>query len=178
MQLCRPKRRCTLARLGAIDLRAQTQIPSVLRSDIHEGASVKAGARRDRDFPNIHSASPAKAGRHETFCGRPHSHRRRRAAPCRSSGYNLGPALDLDLAPADPRPGILCVHLTNGCRFAGSPPGRLRHRVPRRSEASGGPGGEGPGPAAPSPQDGGPQAPPGPPDAGTRRHRVPVGARR
>jgi hypothetical protein len=26
-------RRCTLARLGAIDLRAQTQIPSVLRSD-------------------------------------------------------------------------------------------------------------------------------------------------
>src|SRR5262245_34191756 len=33
MQLCRPKRRCTLARLGAIDLRAQTQIPSVLRTD-------------------------------------------------------------------------------------------------------------------------------------------------
>ena len=36
MQLCRPKRRCTLARLGAIDLRAQTQIPRVLRSDTPE----------------------------------------------------------------------------------------------------------------------------------------------
>jgi hypothetical protein len=36
MQLCRPKRRCTLARLGAIDLRAQTHIPSVLRADTPE----------------------------------------------------------------------------------------------------------------------------------------------
>jgi methyl-accepting chemotaxis protein len=37
-----------------------------LRSNIHEEAFVKAGARRVRAFPNIHSASPTAAGRHET----------------------------------------------------------------------------------------------------------------
>jgi hypothetical protein len=37
----------------------------VRRSDIHEEASVKAGARRAREFPNIHSASSADAERHE-----------------------------------------------------------------------------------------------------------------
>ena len=95
----------SVARFGLIDRTAQYPLCNLLRSDIHEGASVKAGARRDRDFPDIHSASPAAAGRHETLCGRPHLHRRRRVAPSRSSGYNLGPALDLDLAPADPRPG-------------------------------------------------------------------------
>jgi hypothetical protein len=64
---------------------------------------------------------------------------------------------------------------------AGSPGahlGGLRHRVPHCTEAWGGPGEEGPGPAVPSPQDGGPQAPPGLPQAGTRRHRLLVGARR
>ena len=35
----------------------------MLRSDIHEEAFVKAGARRVRDFPNIHSASSAAAER-------------------------------------------------------------------------------------------------------------------
>ena len=34
-------RRCTLARLGAIDLRAQTQIPSVLRSDTPKQVGAK-----------------------------------------------------------------------------------------------------------------------------------------
>ena len=34
-------------------------------SDIHEEASVKTGARRARDFPDIHSASSAVAERHE-----------------------------------------------------------------------------------------------------------------
>src|SRR5262249_47374116 len=43
----------------------------VLRSDIHEGAAVKAGARRVRDFPDIHSASPAAAGRHERYAVAP-----------------------------------------------------------------------------------------------------------
>jgi hypothetical protein len=41
------------------------------RSDIHEGVSVKTGARRARDFPDIPSASPAAAERHETLCGCP-----------------------------------------------------------------------------------------------------------
>jgi hypothetical protein len=50
---------------GLIDLRSEAQFASALKSDIHEGASVKAGARRVRDSPNIHSASPAQAGRHE-----------------------------------------------------------------------------------------------------------------
>ncbi len=67
------------------------------RPDIHEEASVKTGARRSRDFPDIHSASSAKAERHERVCGCSHSHRRRRNAPCRASGCNLSPALDLDV---------------------------------------------------------------------------------
>ena len=37
----------------------------LLRSDIHEEVSVKTGARRARDFPDIHSASSAAAERHE-----------------------------------------------------------------------------------------------------------------
>jgi hypothetical protein len=41
---------------------AQGNLRNLLRSDIHEGASVKTGARRLRDFPNIHSASPAWRG--------------------------------------------------------------------------------------------------------------------
>src|SRR5215207_3881885 len=70
---------------------------SVRRSDVHEEASVKTGARRLRDFPDIHSASSAMAERHERVCGRPHSLPRRRDAPRRTSGCDLGPALDLDL---------------------------------------------------------------------------------
>jgi hypothetical protein len=69
------------------------------RSDIHEEASVKTGARRSRDYPDIHSASSAKAERHERVCGCSHSHQRRRNAPCRTPGCNLSPALDLDVNP-------------------------------------------------------------------------------
>jgi hypothetical protein len=63
-----------------------------LRSDVHEEASVKTGARRSRDFPDIHSASSATAERHERVCGRFHSIPRRRNAPCRTPGYDLSPA--------------------------------------------------------------------------------------
>src|SRR5205809_570953 len=34
-------------------------------ADIHEEASAKTGARRSRDYPDIHSASSAGAERHE-----------------------------------------------------------------------------------------------------------------
>lgn len=51
--------------------------------------------------------------------------------------------------------------------------GGLRHAVPRRTEVTGGPEGEGPRPAVPSPQDRGPQAPSGPLVAVSRRHRLP-----
>jgi hypothetical protein len=67
------------------------------RPDIHDEACVKTGARRLRDFPDIHSASSVLAERHENVCGRSHSIPRRRDAPRRTSGYDLGPALDLDL---------------------------------------------------------------------------------
>src|SRR5262249_455125 len=69
------------------------------RADIHEEASVKPRARRNRDFPDIHSASSAFAERHEKVCGCSHSHQRRRTAPCRTPGCNLSPALDLDVEP-------------------------------------------------------------------------------
>src|SRR6516165_6261383 len=75
------------------------------RSDIHEEASVKTGASRLRDIPDIHSASSAMAEHHERVCGRSHSTPRRRIAPRRTSGCDLGPALDLDLdrlLPAGP----------------------------------------------------------------------------
>src|SRR5262249_55586201 len=126
------------------------------RSDIHEGASVKTGARRVRDFPNIHPASPASAGRHETVSGRSHSRQRRRSAPCRTPGCDLSPALDLDQSSCRPasRPLVLFAAV------------RRRFMPPAHREASGGPGGEGPPPAVPSPQEGGPQAPPGPPEPG------------
>src|SRR5215471_3975317 len=74
---------------------------STRRSAIHEEASVKTGARRLRDCPDIHSASAAQAERHEKVCGCSHSHQRRRIAPCRTPGCNLSPALDLDLRPLD-----------------------------------------------------------------------------
>jgi hypothetical protein len=79
--------------------------PCALRSDVHEEASVKTGARRSRDFPDIHSASSATAERHEGVCGRSHSIPRRRDAPRRTSGCDLSPATDLDLdglLPAGP----------------------------------------------------------------------------
>jgi hypothetical protein len=72
------------------------------RSDVHEEASVKTGARRWRDLPDIHSASSAMAEHHERVCGRSHSIPRRRAAPRRTSGCDLSPALDLD----GPVPGM------------------------------------------------------------------------
>ena len=67
------------------------------RSDVHEEASVKTGARRLRDFPDIPSASSALAERQERVYGRSHSIPRRRHAPRRTSGCDLGPATDLDL---------------------------------------------------------------------------------
>jgi hypothetical protein len=75
----------------------RSSLSCALRSDFHEEASVKTGARRWRDFPNIHSASSAMAERHETVCGRSHSIPRRRDAPRRTSRCDLSPALDLDL---------------------------------------------------------------------------------
>jgi hypothetical protein len=62
-----------------------------LRSDVHEETSVKTGARRLRDFPDIHSPSSALATRHESVCGRSHSTPRRRIAPRRTSGCDLIP---------------------------------------------------------------------------------------
>ena len=94
-----------------------------LRSDLHEEVFVKTGARRLRDFPDIHSASAAAAARHESVCGCPHSHQRRRSAPCRTPGCNLSPALDLDVEPSSDR---------------STAPGTVRGN---REEASGGPGG-------------------------------------
>src|SRR5262249_19211926 len=67
------------------------------RSAIHEEPSVKTGARRLWDFPDIHSASSALQERHEKVCGCSHSHRRRRNPPWRTPGCNLSPALDLDV---------------------------------------------------------------------------------
>jgi hypothetical protein len=40
-------------------------------SDIHEEASVKTGARRARNFPDIHSASSTLAERHELYAVAP-----------------------------------------------------------------------------------------------------------
>ncbi len=42
---------------------------------------------------------PQKAERHERVCSCSHSHHRRRNAPCRTSGCNLSPAVDLDVKP-------------------------------------------------------------------------------
>jgi hypothetical protein len=80
----------------------------IRRSDIHEEASVKTGARRLRDFPDIHSASSAMTERQERVFGRPHSTPRRRDAPRRTSGCDLGPATDLDLDSLLP---VVPVHL-------------------------------------------------------------------
>jgi hypothetical protein len=55
-----------LGLLAGLPIHTDPETTARAWSDIHEGASVKTGARRDRDFPNIHSASPALAGRHET----------------------------------------------------------------------------------------------------------------
>jgi hypothetical protein len=159
---------CT-GRMGRRQMRwAGTQASEQMRvglSDIHEGASVKTGARRDRDFPNLHSASPASAERQEIVCGCSPSHRRRRTAPCRTPGCNLSPAPDLDKTSRSPSSPHGASPAPTSGRFA-----RPVHR-----EASGGPGGEGPKPAVPSPQEGGLQAPPGPPEAWAR-HRRPTQA--
>jgi hypothetical protein len=83
-------------------LRRKKPRPCARRSDIHEEAFVKTGARRLRDFPDIHSASAAAAARHERACACPHSHQRRRSAPCRTPGCNPSPALGLDGEPFGP----------------------------------------------------------------------------
>jgi hypothetical protein len=80
----------------------QADVGGARRSDIHEGAAVKAGAGRARDFPDIHSASPAEAGRHEAVYGCSHSHQRRRNAPCRTPGCHLSPALGPNMVPLGP----------------------------------------------------------------------------
>jgi hypothetical protein len=92
-----------LARAGKRGGQATLGTPCARRSDIHEEVFVKTGARRLRDFPDIHSASAAAAARHESVCGCPHSHQRRRSAPCRTPGCNLSPALDLDVEPSSDR---------------------------------------------------------------------------
>src|SRR5215469_10009701 len=74
-------------------------IANALRSDVHEEASVKTGARRLRDFPDIHSASSATAEHHERVCARSHSIPGRRIAPRRTSGCNLSLPPDLDVEP-------------------------------------------------------------------------------
>ena len=61
-----PKRCARRFTRRLLDRRAQAMDRSAHRADIHEGTSVKIGARRDRDVPNIHSASSATAERHET----------------------------------------------------------------------------------------------------------------
>ena len=157
-------------------MRAQAEVPSAHRSDIHEGAAVKTRARRVRDFPDIHSASSAKAERHETLCGCSHSRRRRRSAPCRTPGCNLGPALDLDSDPAQPRlpryslpagprgpsplgvcpDGCPLLYLTAPRRSARRP---VRPRAPpdtRLQRGRGRAGRRGPESCQPSPQDWGP----------------------
>jgi hypothetical protein len=78
----------------ALELRARPPTTS-RRSDIHEEASVKAGARRVRGFPDIPSASATAAGRHETSAVGSHSHRRRGSTPCRTLGWDLRLALGL-----------------------------------------------------------------------------------
>jgi hypothetical protein len=72
------------------------------RSDVHEDASVKTGARQLPDSPDIYSASSATAERHDRVCGRSHSITRRRIALRRTSGCDLTPATDLD----GPVPGM------------------------------------------------------------------------
>src|SRR5262249_16549510 len=69
----------------------------------------------------------------------------------------LSPALDLDQSSCRPtsRPLVLFAAV------------RGRLVPPAHREASGGPGGEGPPPAVPSPQEGGPRAPLGPSEAGS-----------
>jgi hypothetical protein len=62
---------------GNFARRAQSHKP---RSDVHEEALVKTGARRLRDFPDTHSASSAKQERRARVCGHSHSTPRRRNA--------------------------------------------------------------------------------------------------
>jgi hypothetical protein len=59
-------------------------------------ASVKTGARRWRDFPDIPSVSSALAEHHAKVCGRSHSIPRRCDAPRRTSGCDLSPGLAED----------------------------------------------------------------------------------
>src|SRR5262249_49575853 len=120
---------------GLIARWAQGSLCNLLRSDIHEEASVKTRARRLRDYPDIHSASAAQAARHERVCGCPHSHQRRRTAPCRTPGCNLSPALDLDVNPPSTRrnarrgPPPATEKLASGGPGGGNePPGRRHGR--------------------------------------------------
>jgi hypothetical protein len=51
--------------LQARSTSAVTETLACVGSDIHEEASVKTGARRARNFPDIHSASSVVTERHE-----------------------------------------------------------------------------------------------------------------
>jgi hypothetical protein len=62
--------------------------PWWLRSDIHEEASVKTGARRSRDDPDIPSASPAVAERPEILRLLPFT---LAASPCALSDLGMQP---------------------------------------------------------------------------------------
>jgi hypothetical protein len=130
-----------------------TRRASAHRSDVHEEASVKTGARRWRDFPDIHSASSAKAERHARIFGRSHSTPRRRDAPRRTSGCDLGPGLAEDAdrdtlgveIETDVRQGRLLKSLYLGTAATGSQVTRLTGAFfivstpkPVRVEATGG----------------------------------------
>src|SRR5262249_1622210 len=93
--------------IGVFTLPTNREPRCARRSDVHEETPVKTGARRLRDFPNIHSASSAMAEHHESVCGRSHSTPRRRNAPRRTSGCDLGPATDRDLDSL--LPSCLCA---------------------------------------------------------------------
>ena len=79
--------------------RAESSSTCLVRSDAHEDASVKTGARRLRDFPDIHSASSAKAERHERVCGRSHSIP---ASHCATSDLGMRPGARYRSRPGQP----------------------------------------------------------------------------
>jgi hypothetical protein len=91
-----------------------THRTNLRRFDVHEEASVKTGARRWRDFPDIPSASSASTERHERIFGSSHSLSRRHAAPRRTSAWDLGPGLAED-ADGDTLHAEIETDLEQGC---------------------------------------------------------------
>jgi hypothetical protein len=110
---------------GPLDLRAQAVLRSARRTDIHEGVFVKT---KEQDEHGTAQTSirhhPQQRSAMRPYAVAPLHTSGVLLRPVGSSGCNLSPALDLDVAPADPRTGIGYLHLTNSYRFAGSPSGR------------------------------------------------------